>query len=674
VTVSFARTLMLLPLTLALLPSCKHSPEVSPAAVPRSASATPLLRRVRATTPELSYWEEATVVVTAATVPPLLPPFQVSALDSEVQASAPEAVSLLASQGFVYGQVTGVPMFEQYFQWTVEGKPVLLTSDAVMQLVRIALNRAFAEAEAVSLRPLLQGVLSRVGPRLLAESASAPVDLRAGSAIARRTVFVAQALLATEFPGIDPLDADVVKEELLRIETAKGRLSSSVLGSAVDYGAFASIPRGIERAVAWLSLAPFALLAKTEVASKPGTGSGTAREDVGTCRDQTRAAMLIARALDPDTDGRAAIAAQRIERFVRFAFGRSEDPSLLDLAVTADALRFNITEPIYLTDITRVDRLRRAVATRQLSGDAWSAGQTPKVPAPSARQSSTLFLLPRALTDDSRALRSLLGTSQTTPPSVLDVVRVLGEAQPEPTQQADYDARVATLWRERQAEPGSARHASVYGAMLDGVTSLAGPSVADSASVFPISQAWEGRRRDSFASTWAMLRSEAHAFGRTAPALVPVEVPRLPSVEDPPRVYVEPKPEALLKLLLAVEQLARGLSAQGLLARPGTAEGILREVDEALRTMLALALAQAEDRPLTDAQPLLTRLVWLERTLMSTDVFAPRRPTPVWSDGKHRWAVGTAPARVFMSVVRVPSSSTLEIARGVTLPFADEMQ
>jgi hypothetical protein len=628
---------------------CGREPETPKA--PPALAPVALLRAKAPLLPEASYWVDAAVTLSPASVPALRLPHTTESLALTLSTVEEEQRATLLEDGFVLSKVPlEMPPFHSLWLAASQNRPTLVTSDAMLLLLRAAIHRALAEAEAVTFTPLLLGLLVQLGGTLRAEAATAPPDLQTPLAIARRFVLVAEALATQRSVSADASDAAVVQAELLRIERAEQVAISPVLGSALDYRVFAKVPKGFARAVAWLTSAPFPLLAKTEALHGEG--------DVGLTRDRFRAAMLLAHAADADVDARAATSFQRLDRYARWLFGTPTEAGLSDLQRAAANLRFDLADPDTLLNIRRVDLLRKLLAQNIVRNSAKRKGQ---------HALTVLNVLPPAASFDTYALTRLSETKGAAAAGN-DLARVLTDVAPLPSTLDERSAELRAQYLERES-----KHSAVYDSLLNLVATLATPSNSDSAALLAVSPRWEKKRSDLVAATWALLRSEGTLVGRSPVGLDPVQVPFVPNRDV--RVHVEPVPEAILKMLLTLEQVARGMGALHMLSPAGTANRVLAEVDAALRSCLAIAIAASEDREFggDTGAALLDKLTWLERALGPSGAFETRTLTPVLAHIPKQvsLAVGVEATRAIDVVMRVPGSRDIEVARGFVLPYRE---
>ncbi len=459
--------------------------------------------------PEWSYWEPYALSLTPAQGPVPELPQTVAAIarttgSERVFADLPQKELLLRRGFYTMQRPTFARIGDRYAEWARAGVPVFITLDTLFFLTHVAIDRAYAEAEATLLGPRFDAVLARLEMSLGAQAKNASADLVDAYAMARGVLAVAAALAhpragasGSEVAEASRLRSDVdVQRELELVRAHRGMDKSPLLGVPIDYSLFSSPAPGlheVERdgrsdALAWLSLAPFALAGKTEQAASPAT--------VGQARVATRAMLLLARAVDSDVDPISAKQFASLQRFRRFAFGAADDASVPDVDRVAERLGLDLADPKVVVDITKVDRLRHAVTLRwNLHVDdgtgAPAPGPEPGPPTVYAR------LFGKSGTEDAEVLAALVSPPLRLPdperrplPSGLDVIAWLGSAEAKasvlPTgdeRRAAYDQALAALGQRRSRSDESQRHHSVYASLLDAIGTYVEPSAGDATNL-----------------------------------------------------------------------------------------------------------------------------------------------------------------------------------------------
>ena len=536
-----------------------------------------------------------------------------------------------------------------------EGVPYLVTLDALFWIAHVARDRALAAAEESVLAPALEALLRRLETRLEGEVRGAPGDKIAPLAIARGVVAVARSLLSPAYhPPVDL--ARVVAEEGMRLQAHAGPNVSPLLGVTVDYSQI--VPRGAAdasaaraayaRATAWLAAAPFVLGARTEVEGAEPT--------VGQARALTRAALLIARLVEPDVDAEAAEAWHAWSALAEIAGGPADDLSLHAIVDAAAKAGWNARDDRALFDVVKIDRLRHAlVATTAphvydgsgAAGAVVAKGETAR-DFPRAATSVRIFA-PRAAAD-AELLQSLVfpnvgrvtadaDRGAASPPRserdgiralpvALDVAAWLGapdaRALLHETGDDAYDRYAAMLEDFSARRPvENARHDSVYCSSLDALATYVAPSAADPEQPGVFAPAWRRHRVEVALAAWATLRHDALRFARFPLATAPVAPPLHLRPEESLPAFVEPHPEAIAKLVSLVRQTTRVLRAVGHLPKDSPAGPLLDAAEKILADSLAVADREADDEPLTsdEREAILTlpsRLASLEDALVGS--------------------------------------------------------
>ncbi len=473
--------------------------------------------------------------------------------------------------------------------------PFVITMDAMIQVAHFAIDRMLAEAESKTMTPALMALLTRVGRRLDAESAKVTTDLDVAYDAARGLVGVGRALVdPTWEPAPDLAQAISADVRAVANGGASVQVSAS-LGVPIDFallapqGALAAgdTQLGAYRAAAWLGAAPLALASRAD--AEGGTG------DVYQARSRTRAALLLARLLQPDVDPTAAEAFDAIARPLALLRGPSDDLSPRELLALAKVAKVDVRSVEAVQNVSRIDKVRRA-ATR-----ARQARILDGVPGVQVR------LLGGAAAPDAEVLQAFVGSAAAahTLPGGLDLATWLGASEArsivrevEPDESPEYDAVLAAQLQRRP--PEADRHGSLVWTGLGALSSYLGASTADGALPAASTWAWRRRKVEVALGGWATLRHDAVPFSRLpSPKSLPAAPPT--SKVAPAIGFVEPHPDAIARLVALVEQAARGLVAVGAIERPPAGSVALLALD-LLRACLAVALREANDEPLEAEQ------------------------------------------------------------------------
>ncbi len=500
-------------------------------------------------------------------------------LENRLVAAAPRA-SHTASFGETYSELRGAHV------------PFVVTLDALFAITFGAIDRALEEGDRDVVAPALGTLLAKVDARLSAEARAARSDTLDAYTLARAVVGVARRLMDPRAELARPVEP-LANQELDRILAHAGPFASPLLGARLDYSAFdaqAGIVGtdgriGTFRALAWLAQAPLAL---------------TATKDVGEqrARTQTRAAMLLTRALgDPE----AARAFARIDELGSFAAGASDQarPAMLLRAVaTAGG---ELQHESDLVNVVVVDRVRRALAAESTQ----------------LRGGPAFHFFGQSTPPDARAL-FLFGVAQPTSlPAGLAAAVVLG-APGARTLLALDDASTKAADESAKLLPAdlTSRHGSLYASGLDAIASYSTPSIAVVPWIRP--DARQELVLESVLSAWTELRHASVPFAHApARALMDENAAR---AELPAVGAVEPHPETIARLLALVRQAATGLAGHHALQEGGPAAQLLEKVDALLGDALRVATGQTHglspsDLRVVDEMP--ARIEAIERRMGS---------------------------------------------------------
>lgn len=501
--------------------------------------------------------------------------------------------------------------------------PIVLTLDALVELVHLGISAAVTETHARAERPALLDWLARVEARLAVERKNAPSDLAAPYKTALAFVAVARSLGDAAYVPA-PEFKDVVAKERAAIAARSAIARSAATGAALDYRAFP--PATDQWFRAWLALAPFTT----------GDGEDERRHvDVARARMLTRAALLLARATDARVDPDAAAAFARAREIELFFSGRGDDVDLAALAEIAPKAGVDLTDGATIAKVVRVDALRSLLA---------------KAPGPKLLQGETGVRSIRALAAsapiDGVALQELVTPEVPlrSMPCALDVATWLGseEAKKEITARGDdklagYSRALVTLYAERPPDP----HASVYTSALDTIAAMLAPSVSFSACPAAKSPSYAKVALESGLSAWTTLRGDFSGATLARLEKAPPSPAATPHA-SPALVYVEPRIESIARLTALVRQTLSGLDAMKALPADAPARAVLHDADELLTVAFEVALLAANDEAPTAAQ----------RALLST--------LPAWMDSLETAMASSTPRSVVVHVDRMQGSALVE--------------
>ena len=469
-----------------------------------------------------------------------------------------------------------------YMELREQRVPYVVTLDALVFAVHVAFERALAEVEDTVLGPDLDVLVVELEKRLMAEQNGAGVEVGEALRLARGVVAVARGL-ASDGTTAPPSDlGPVVAQEIARVIAHAGPSVSPLLGAPVDYGRFA-VPRGAGRpgsyrALAWLATAPLLFAAKSEV---PGAVVG-----VSTSRLHTRAAMLLARVSERDFDAAIHGAWSRIARLLTFVWGPSDDLAPGELDEIATSLNVTLGDPKHIANVVSVDRLRhRAAKGREplLFDGAGAAG----------RAGIGMRVFGAFAPPDSVALATIARGHGSKMPRPLDLAVWIGTPEARAMLHeaggddgsAAYDAALARAVAARPGDDAPARHASVYGSLLDVVMTWLAP--VDEA-LRPTATTQRASIESALAA-WTYARHDAEPLSRPRPPRAPHVAKELQVSGAPLPAFVEEAPEVIARLVATVGQMRRGLGAIGGLPPTSPAMVTLAEVEDILRTSLRVS-------------------------------------------------------------------------------------
>ena len=476
-----------------------------------------------------------------------------------------------------------------YMDMREQRVPYVITLDALAFAVHVAFERALAEVEDLVLGPDLDVFATELERRLAAEQKGAGVEIGEALRLARGIVAVARGLASEGTVAPPPDLGPAVAQEIARITAHAGPKTSLLLGAPIDYGRFA-VPRaagrpGAFRALAWLATAPLLLVAQSEA---PGAVVG-----VGTSRLHARTAMLLSRVSERDFEPAIHSSWSRIARLLAFVWGPPDDLAPGELAELATALNVTIEDPKHVANVVTVDRLRHRAA-RGREPLLFDGSGAP------GRAGIGMRLFGSHAPPDSVALAALAPAHESRMPQALDLAVWIGAPEARAMLHeaggdglAGYDAALARAVAARPGDDAPARHASVYGSLLDVVMTWLAPT--DDAS----SAAAQRATVESALAAWTYARHDAQPLSRPRPPRAPHAAKELQVTGAPLPAFVEAEPEVIARMVATVGQMRRGLGAIGSLAPTSPAMVTLAEVDDMLRASLRAASRGANEEALT---------------------------------------------------------------------------
>jgi hypothetical protein len=565
-------------------------------------------------------------------------------LNERFEALTEPARDRLLARGVLAGDAPPERSFgELYTALAKKRVPFVITLDVLFSIAFRSIERALDEADHEVVAGALAPILAATDAKLAAESRAARSDTARPYEIALGVIEVARKLLDPSVELARPAPPEVGME-ISRVLMHVGPAKSAMLARTIDYGAFdtqaalapddARLPQF--RVMTWLARAPLAL------GAEPAQGV-----DVAEARTQTRAAMLLSRAV-MDAWG-------RLVATMTFSSGRGDDPGGREVLQTASSLGMDLRDEATIGNVVRVDKLRAALLRGSVPSIEDTGGGLPtfRLLSPSAPQdaralarAATPSALPQAL-----AVGAALGSSE---------AKALLEEQKE--ERARTDDVMATL-------AGTERHASLYASGLDAIATYLQGSSFDAQRPWRETAAHKRRKLEVALAAWATLRHAVMPFARSSARAV---------IDEPDVAYedvaasVEPHPETIARLVSVVRQARRGLVANGL-RETGASTQLLERAEALLADALKIASAQAVGAL---PPPLSRALATMPSRLSSIERRLGPGATPlvvVTAADLASWRVledGTAAARDVWLVVDVAGAPLAYV--GARVPFVEK--
>ncbi|HEX4512657.1 MAG TPA: DUF3160 domain-containing protein [Polyangiaceae bacterium] len=442
--------------------------------------------------------------------------------------------------------------------------PFVITLDVLFSIAFRSIERALDELDREVIAGAMAPILAATDVKLAAESRAARSDTARPYDIALGVIEVARKLLDPSVELPRPASADVGME-LSHVLMHVGPAKSTLLARPIDYAAFdlqaALAPDDTRlpqfRAMTWLARAPLAL------GSEPAQGI-----DVAEARTQTRAAMLLSRAV---SDAWSRLIAPK-----NFATGRGDDPGGREVLLTATSLGMDLRDEATIGNVVRVDKLR-AMLLRDAGPTVEDTGGA----------LATFRLLSPSAPEDARALAR--ASTPTSLPQALAVGVALGSSEAKELLEEQKDKARADDVTQTLAGP-TERHASIYASGLDAIATYITPSSFDAQRPWRETSAHNRRKLEVALAAWATLRHAVTPFARASANAV-IDEPDV--VYDDVAASIEPHPEAIARLVSLLRQARRGLVANG-----------LRETGAGVQLLDRAALLLADALKITSAQAL----------------------------------------------------------------------
>jgi hypothetical protein len=657
--------------------------------------------------PEWTFWEPVEADVHVVDVPSVKLPLA----DADVTRLGPDAVAWTTQTPELIAQLLRdgscvVPLQhprklgEYYVHLRELGIPYFITMDALFRLAHMTFSRVLADVEWRIMAPALASVLASLDARLAAESRNVGSDLAPAYALARGAVAVARALDSPAYAPPKDLAA-IVAAETTRARNHIGPAKSDLFGVPLDYSAFApsggaDVLDGVEEgagasaAFTWLASAPFLVASRADAASSPTS--------VATARTHTRAAMILARLLVTDADPETRAKYTELSRARELIFGHTDDVSPAMLAIHVSRAGAALSDPRSFTNVVTVDRVRHALlaARKREVDDALTPALSVRLAGDErAEDAATLSALAfpsvgaftGAPTAEGQSAPSTVRLGARALPTALDVAAWLGsdEARVALAAQGDdayarYEAALSALGKRFDADDLATRHATPYASFVDAIAAYLRTSPADAFEPYAAGPSFRKQKLETSLAYYATLRHDAIAFTR-APIRAEPDLLRNRTATAPPAAFVEPHPEAIARVIAALEQLRRGLVHEKLLPTGGPADQILWRAIDMMRTALAAAIDETNDAlfslslsaslaylptELAEWEALIDKTGDTELELavdLHTDTAAARVRT-----------LGTGPLEALHTIAREPGTGRLVHAVGAHVPAYEIVQ
>ena len=266
---------------------------------------------------------------------------------------------------------------------------------------------------------------------------------------------------------------------------------------------------------------------------------------------------------------------------------------------------------------------------------------------------------------------STLDSGRRTLSRSLDFAAVLGSTEARDALRSEgddayegFDATLRQLVDRKPPERESTRHASVYLSALDLVATLLVPSAADASVPAATSAEYKRRALEVALAAYATIRHDFDGPGRPMP-VAPAR--HAGPAHASPRVFVEPHPEAIGRMLALVRQVGRGLAAYHALTPDGAAMKVLTSAERVLNVAFQAAFLMANDTaPSEEQSRALSGMVDDLDALELATGTAAARVVDMHSDisGKRVLAQGTGTPEAIALVLRDPADGSLVLAFG----------
>ncbi len=486
----------------------------------------------------------------------------------------------LQENGFVVVFQPADQVYSIYQEAQEAGRPVFVTSDAVLQSFHILYDYSLRLTE----MDYLIGDLRALTAAMLAQ---AEADYAGSTAAVQEPAqqelafFAVAARLLSPDAAVPESVQKVVEDEVALIDAHSGITSSPIFGYKEDYSQY--VPRGhytrneefqrYFQAMMWYGRMSFHL-------SNP--------EDPAAARRETRSALLIVRNLSSIQAGSDPAMAiwDRIYEPTAFFVGTADDLTVRDYATVAQQVYGGLPDISALADDARLDAF--VEAARQLRPPTIVGGEVSDRQDPQVVTMGLRFMGQRFI-PDSYMFQQLVydlvpgkylgsGTPFTASkteygtvrgfPRGLDIPAVLGSDRALEILRAEGDAdyegyaeQLQKLQGEFAAMAEEQWTSNLYWNWLYTLQPLL-QAKGEGYPYFMQSAAWVDKDLHSWLGSWAELRHDTILYAKQSYTQMLTAVLRTP---EPANGYVEPQPELYARLAALAAQMRDGLESRGLL-------------------------------------------------------------------------------------------------------------
>lgn len=562
------RRTIFLALVLLLVAGCGPTPAPEPNPTP----APPQPIQVRTA----GFADYVPVVVDVAPQAPTYTPDLDSVTNPDLVAWMSDAQrEALERNGFVVVPQGPEQIYQIYQSASDSGKPVFVTTDAVLHAYHVLYDYALRMAEQeylmADLEALTDGMLEAAQADY--EATSGPVQEAARQNVA---FFAVARKLLDPSARVPALVRDEVNAELDLIEAHEGASHSPIFGYREDYSQY--VPRGhytrnedferYFRAMMWYGRISYHL---------------TNPEDPEAAKRETRAALLIVRALyNAQVGDEAALDIwERIYEPTAFFVGTADDLTVYEYAEVAQEVYGGLPDPATLADEAQLEEMM--AAARELRPPRIVGGYVTDAEDPEEVTQGFRFM-GRRFIPDSYMFQQLVydqvdgyqgtGTPFTISaggnrvfPRALDIPAVLGSERALEIMEAagdtdyrGYDEQLEQLQSEFAELPEEQWTENLYWGWLHTLRPLL-EMKGEGYPYFMQSSAWVDKDLHTWLGSWTELRHDTILYAKQSYAVLESAMPQ----PELPSGYVEPQPEVYARLAALTAQMRAGLGERGLL-------------------------------------------------------------------------------------------------------------